>query len=279
MNTIVVFRQSKIKASPPLLDGQPRQPRKKKVPDGLPTSTLSPINPSSPLYFDRVLRTSLAFDINGPRLTIHPEDRHHPSPSSIVINQQPKRTSFHPINVLTMTATHKFTLRKARHEDARAISTLGTSVFAATFGHSCSPEQLQKYLDEEYSDESVARDLANPKKDTTVVVTEEGDEVVGFVMLTMGTTEPCIEKLADIVELQRLYVDSRFHGHGLGGRLVRAVEDGAKERGFQHLWLGVWEENHKAQKVYEKLGFRVVGSHAFDLGGDLQNDYIMLKEL
>jgi len=35
------------------------------------------------------------------------------------------------------------------------------------------------------------------------------------------------------IELQRLYVDDRFHGSGVGGALFRHVEVLAKERGFK----------------------------------------------
>jgi RimJ/RimL family protein N-acetyltransferase len=41
----------------------------------------------------------------------------------------------------------------------------------------------------------------------------------------------------------------------------------------------VWEENHKAQRVYEKLGYKIVGDHDFVIGGVIQTDHIMLKEL
>lgn len=173
----------------------------------------------------------------------------------------------------------KLTLRRATPNDAGGISSLGTTIFAATFGHSCTPEQLNKYLHDAYSPEAVMRDIADPNKDTIVAVTEEGDELVGFVVLTRGTSEPCIEHVTNFIELQRIYVDSRYHGHGFGGRLEREAEDIARKQGFQHMWLGVWEENHKAIRVYEKLGFSLVGSHAFDLGGDVQNDLIMLKKL
>jgi ribosomal protein S18 acetylase RimI-like enzyme len=49
----------------------------------------------------------------------------------------------------------------------------------------------------------------------------------------------------------------------------------ARERGFNCLWLGVWDKNEKAIKFYERWGFKKVGSHAFMLGKDAQNDFIM----
>lgn len=180
------------------------------------------------------------------------------------------------------------TLRKATHDDAVAIANLGASTFKKTFGHSCTPEQMKAYLDEAYSPEAVAKDMADPNKDTVVAVTtspvdghpeQKQEVVVGFVMMTRNSIEPCVEHVPNKVELQRIYVHHAHHGKGLGTRLARAVEDMAREQGFRHMWLGVWQENHPAQIVYEKLGYKVVGEHLFDVGGDLQMDNVMLKEL
>jgi len=81
------------------------------------------------------------------------------------------------------------------------------------------------------------------------------------------------------VELQRLYVSPDFHGGGVGRLLVESVEKIAREEGFVTLWLGVWEENFKAQKVYERMGFGKVGSHDFVMGSCVQTDWILTKRL
>ena len=53
----------------------------------------------------------------------------------------------------------------------------------------------------------------------------------------------------------------------------------AKSNGHDVMWLGVWEYNPRAQRFYEKNGFRVVGKHTFVLGSDPQTDLLMQKEL
>jgi ribosomal protein S18 acetylase RimI-like enzyme len=53
----------------------------------------------------------------------------------------------------------------------------------------------------------------------------------------------------------------------------------AKGENRDVMWLGVWEYNPRAQRFYEKNGFRVVGSHVFQLGEDAQTDLLMQKEL
>ena len=170
------------------------------------------------------------------------------------------------------------TIRLATPPDAESIRHIGSTVFAATFGHSLSAEDLNAYLDEAYSLQSVVDDIANPAK-TVVVACDLKDEVLGFATLTEGTIEECIRDVPAPVELQRLYVDSKAHGRGVGGRLMRSVEGIAREKGFKTSWLGVWEFNYKAQKVYEKLGYVKAGDHDFVMGKEVQTDWILIKAL
>ena len=113
-----------------------------------------------------------------------------------------------------------------------------------------------------------------------VVATDSGTgAIVGFALLTRGSTEPCIGHLKDTVELQRIYIDTRVQGKGIGKLLAMSMEEKAKEQKFKYIWLGVWEENHRARIVYEKLGYKRVGDHDFTIGGVVQKDFIMVKRL
>ena len=102
--------------------------------------------------------------------------------------------------------------------------------------------------------------------------------MMGFVQVNQGIVEKCVTGPKPI-ELQRFYVDEKFHGSGVGGALYRFVEKWVKERGFETLWLGVWEENLNAQRVYKNFGFDRVGAHDFVMGQCVQTDWILSKSL
>ncbi|RFU34111.1 hypothetical protein B7463_g2192, partial [Scytalidium lignicola] len=172
----------------------------------------------------------------------------------------------------------QITIRKAGLQDASNIVKLGSLVFSLTFGHSVPSYELQAYLDEAYTIEAISKDLTNPMKNA-IVATDQNHEILGFAFLTRGTSEPCIENLEDKVELQRIYVDSTSHGKGIGSLLARSIEEIAKNEGFKNIWLGVWEENHIAQKAYKRWGYKHVGEHDFEVGSVVQTDYIMVKSL
>ncbi|KFY21469.1 hypothetical protein V493_07371 [Pseudogymnoascus sp. VKM F-4281 (FW-2241)] len=162
--------------------------------------------------------------------------------------------------------------------DVATVAKLGAHVFSVTFGHSVPANELQSFLEESYSVTATENDLKDPMKDMIVASNQDGT-IVGFALLTRGSTEPCISHVESTIELQRIYVDPAHHGKGVGKLLASKLEDMARKQGFKHIWLGVWEENHNAQKMYEKIGYRRVGSHDFTIGEIVQTDYIMIKEL
>lgn len=177
-----------------------------------------------------------------------------------------------------------FTIRKATPSDAAQIAALGTAVFTHTFQASgCTDAQLQSYLDEAYTLDAILATLTSPTQQTLVAVDPAtATSVLGFALLNTGSAEPVIEagKYPRPVELQRLYVSLEAHGRGVGKALMGEAERVARDEwGKETMWLGVWERNSVAQGLYAKLGFAQVGEHVFDVGGDAQTDWILVKAL
>ncbi|KAI8577930.1 hypothetical protein K450DRAFT_249933 [Umbelopsis ramanniana AG] len=170
------------------------------------------------------------------------------------------------------------TIRDATVDDAESIAAIGREVFSVTFGYSLSAEDLQTYLQETYTKASVSEEIKDPLKHVMVACTAD-DNVLGFVQLTKGSSEPCVEDAEKPIELQRLYVHHESHGLGIGKLLIQKAEKVAISQGYKTMWLGVWEDNLKAQKVYGKSGFVHVGEHDFKMGDCIQTDIIMIKTL
>lgn len=64
-----------------------------------------------------------------------------------------------------------------------------------------------------------------------------------------------------ICEMKRLFVDPAFRGYGIGRRLVAAIIDGARARGFQYMRLDSHPSMTVAQKLYGEFGFREIGRY------------------
>ncbi|KAM0544206.1 hypothetical protein ACHAPJ_011957 [Fusarium lateritium] len=169
-------------------------------------------------------------------------------------------------------------IRFATLADAGLIAALGAHVFSVTFGHSVEQHELDAFLEESFTEVSITKDIQDENKDV-IVSTNDENEVLGFAYLTRGSSEPCVENEEKTVELQRIYVHPSAHGAGVGRSLEKAIETMAREQGFKNLWLGVWEENPRAIRAYEKWGYKKVGDHDFTIGSVVQRDEIMLKVL
>ncbi|KIW29811.1 uncharacterized protein PV07_05598 [Cladophialophora immunda] len=233
---------------------------------------------------------------SAPPATSEYLDRHYnvhiSSPAAVQLRSRPVDTDSPPPKT-----KQSFTIRPATIGDAPAIARLGSTVFSTTFGFSIPTNDLNAYLTEAYSVEAIEEDIRCATKHILVACSDkssipdaltpnddDGDgvsmeEIIGFAQLTEGTSEPCISDVASIVELQRLYVSTAFHGNGVGKVLASQIEGVARRLGYKALWLGVWEGNFRAQKVYEGLGFVKVGDHEFKMGKCIQMDWIMLKDL
>jgi len=70
-----------------------------------------------------------------------------------------------------------------------------------------------------------------------------------------------------------LAVSSAMTGTGLGTRLVRAFEDGARARGKTTVYLTTAaESNESANRFYQKLGYALIGARS-DPDGTRINQY------
>ena len=169
-------------------------------------------------------------------------------------------------------------IRRATVDDAKSLTDLSYTTFWDAFAHhpKNAPDDLAHYMRQAFSVERIADELNDPR--AVFLVAEIEGELAGYAKLVCDHIEPGISAEKPI-ELNRLYSQQKFLGQGVGQTLMDACFDLARENGFDTIWLGVWEYNPRAQRFYEKNGFREVGSHTFVLGSDPQTDLLMQKEI
>ncbi|KAI8142191.1 acyl-CoA N-acyltransferase [Fennellomyces sp. T-0311] len=163
---------------------------------------------------------------------------------------------------------------------AKALSELGARLFSDTFSDDNPPDDLKAFLDSTYSPEIQTQELNNPDMYTYMVYDASNETVpVAFCQLRQSSNVYDFVGDPEAIELQRIYVDKRCAGKGIGKKLLNECIAKAKELGKKTIWLGVWEFNPSAIKFYESQGFRKVGSHTFKIGDKLDTDEIMIKTL
>ncbi len=165
-------------------------------------------------------------------------------------------------------------IRLAGQEDLIPLTELAERTFREAFWEANDPADMESYLREAFSREQIASELLDGANTFLLAFVPGEAWPVGYVKLRAGQPDPAVRG-AHPVELHRIYVDQSAVGHGLGTTLMRESLRWAQERGFQTLWLGVWEHNPGAIRFYQRWGFQTVGAHDFLLGSDEQSDLIM----
>jgi GNAT superfamily N-acetyltransferase len=179
------------------------------------------------------------------------------------------------------TASHSMTdiaIREATLADLKPFTELAYKTFWDAFHDhpKNAPNDLDDYMSWAFSEEQMSKEFSDPN--SVFLLAEIDDDLAGYAKLIFESTEPDI--IAEWpVELSRLYSHQKFLGKGVGQALMDACFARARETGRDVIWLGVWEYNPRAQRFYEKNGFRYVGKHTFLLGSDPQTDLLMQKEV
>jgi diamine N-acetyltransferase len=124
--------------------------------------------------------------------------------------------------------------------------------------------------------ETLKSELENPK--LTYLIAEFEGNAVGFAQLREGKKIECM-KGKNAVEIQRIYVIAPMKGKKIGKALIEKCFETGREKGYEMLWLGVWDKNVAAQKFYEKIGMKNVGLTDFSDGKNEFINLVFAKEL
>lgn len=156
------------------------------------------------------------------------------------------------------------------------LQALSVKTYFDTFDGTTSDEDMDAYLASALNHEVLRAELEDPKAWFYFIY--YGEQLAGY--LKLNTEEAQSEEMPhDWMELQRIYIDREFKGHGLGSTLVEHALSFGREKGLSEIWLGVWEHNYPAQKFYYKFGFERFSEHSFWMGEDEQCDWLLKRRL
>ena len=156
-------------------------------------------------------------------------------------------------------------------------------VAARTFPLACppsvTPDNIAAFIDENLSQDRFRDYLADPGR--VVLVAREDARMVGYVMLIRGVIDDDdVQRavtLRPAVELSKMYVLPDSHGAGVSAALMAAALKTAEDLDAKCMWLGVNQQNQRAQRFYAKHGFSINGTKTFRLGAGIENDYVMVR--
>ena len=183
------------------------------------------------------------------------------------------------------------TARPATASDAPALA----SVAALTFPLACPPgtalADMARFVTTVLSETRFDEYLADPARHVLALEDDEaapggpllGAPLLGYAMLVSG--DPVDADVAAVVEarpaveLSKLYVAPDAHGQGAARVLMEAVLATATATGASSIWLGVNQQNARAQAFYAKHGFERAGTKRFTVGTETHDDFVLVRAL
>ena len=175
-----------------------------------------------------------------------------------------------------LTSEMNLSIRQADISDRNIICALGVTTFYEAYFEQDEANDLANYVLENFSPAQIEAELNNT--DSTFFIAESNGKAVGYAKLRENSTVDCL-KNENAVELHRIYILERAKGKRVGGKLLNRCFETARAKGYETIWLGVWEQNSAAQSFYERLGFVKVGEVQFPYGETVGTNFVLKLEL
>jgi ribosomal protein S18 acetylase RimI-like enzyme len=166
----------------------------------------------------------------------------------------------------------------ATERDVPELADVAACTFPLACPASVAPDNVAAFIAENLSAARFSDYLSDQER--AVLIARDGGRIVGYAMLIRGVIDDGDVQRSVVprpaVELSKMYVLPDEHGAGVSAALMVAAVQQARELGAACVWLGVNQENQRAQRFYAKHGFAVSGTKTFRLGDAYENDYVMV---
>jgi len=171
----------------------------------------------------------------------------------------------------------KLTIRQAKLGDEQKLSLVGAATFLETYAHMIPGEDLVSHCANQHSPQAYATWLRDPTA-TIWLAETEAKAPIGYLLLTKATL-PVDAPQPEDLEVQRIYVLSRFHRTGMGYALMNLAVSKSISKGARRLVLGVHNENARALAFYKRQGYEIIDDRKFRVGNSVFCDHVLARPL
>lgn len=155
--------------------------------------------------------------------------------------------------------------------DIPALCGLGRATFTEAFGTLYAARDLNAFLVKVFGADGLRAEHADPAYSFRIA--EDAGRMVGYCKLG----PPYLPAPADgrsKCELRQLYILKPWHGTGIAQTMMDWTLACGRAGGFQDMYLSVFSENRRAQKLYANYGFEKVGEFDFMVGEQADREYL-----
>lgn len=166
--------------------------------------------------------------------------------------------------------------RRPAPDDIDALCELGRATFVETFGDLYSKADLDAFLAKAFGPDGIPAEYANPAYDFRVA--EVDGSLVGYCKVGPPYL-PAPDDGRSKGELRQLYILKNWHGAGIAQAMMDWALAWARAGGFDDLYLSVFSENVRAQRLYARYGFEKVGEFKFMVGEQADHEFLYRLKL
>jgi GNAT superfamily N-acetyltransferase len=167
-------------------------------------------------------------------------------------------------------------ITKVTPQRLKALHYISHKTFVDAFAHLNNPADLEIFLSDHLTEESLGEEMRNPESEFYFAEIES--EPIAYFKLNTGNAQTELRE-AEGLEIERIYVLQGHQGKKIGELLINEIINIAKQRNKTYIWLGAWEINLRGISFYQKNGFVIFDKHQFKVGNDVQTDIMMKLEL
>jgi len=163
-------------------------------------------------------------------------------------------------------------IRIGKVKDAEALSRFAAEVFRKSFGGQTARADLDLYIAQYFTPERQHAELADTAMITLLALRNK--TLVGYSQVRVAS-QPERPLDGQPAEIKRFYVAPEEQGRGVAQLLLQETMARIASTKCNRVWLSVWKQNPRAIAFYHKSGFAVMGEQNFQVGTDVQRDFVM----
>jgi diamine N-acetyltransferase len=164
------------------------------------------------------------------------------------------------------------TYRTPTLDDAVSLSHLGITSFREAFAHLYKAKDLAHYEAHSHGVSWIEAQLNDTRR--LYRVAELDGHMVGYCKISFDLTLEYDPADRSAMELCQLYVLQNQLGSGVGPALMTWAIEEARARRFDEVILSVYSQNARAQRFYQRFGFRHIGDTYFMVGEHRDDEHL-----
>ena len=163
--------------------------------------------------------------------------------------------------------------KRIQNDKLELLRDISIKTFIETFESQNKKENIKQYLNTKMSLNNLKDELNNIDSYFYFIILK--NKIIGYTKLNFESAQTEKIFIGKAFEVERIYLLSKYARKGYGRKAFENIFQIGKKKGYEKIWLGVWEYNKNAIEFYKHLGFKMFSKHSFLLGNDNQTDLLL----